>query len=149
MIFTSFLACTPQPPVSNFYLSLENNVVLQLEISSLDIRPEGTSFYEPWVEIELEREGAVTLDSLALTKIGSKELTHRSSYIQSFPDVENIFLDLDPIQDIVEPIATPFKAKNNYIYDVVINLAIIEEQLFAVDASVREYHIDENHYLED
>ena len=149
MIFTSFLACTPQSPFLNFYLSLENNVVLQLEISSLEIRPEERSFYEPWVEIELEREGAVTLDSLSLTKIGSKELTHRSSYIQSFPDVENIFLEIEPIQDIVEPIATPFKARNNYIYDVIIKLAIIEEQLFAVDASVREYHIDENHYLED
>ena len=88
------------------------------------------------------------MDSTSLTKIGSEELTHRSSYIQSFPDVENIFLDLEPIQDIVEPIATPFKAKNNYIYDVVIKLAIIEEQLFAIDASVREFHIDENHYLE-
>ena len=103
MIFASFLACTPQPPVSHFYLSLENNVVLQLEISSLDIRLEDTSFYEPWVEIELEREGAVTLDSLSLIKIGSQELEHRSSYIQSFPDVDNIFLGMEPIQDIVEP----------------------------------------------
>ena len=148
MIFASFLACNPQSPISNFYLSLDNNVSLQLEISSLDIRPEGSSFYEPWVEIELEREGAVTLDSLSLTKIGSKELVHRNSYIQSFPDVENIFLGLDPIQDIVEPIATPFKTKNNYIYDVVIKLALIEDQLFAVDASVREYHIDDSTYLE-
>lgn len=148
MIFASFLACSPQSPVSNFYLGLENNVSLQMEISSLDLRPEGVSFYDSWLEIELEREGAVTLDSLSLIKIGSQTLEHRSSYIQSFPDVEHIFLDLEPIEDIVEPIATPFRARNNYIYDVVITLALIEDQLFAVDASVREYHQDDFYYLE-
>jgi hypothetical protein len=48
----------------------------------------------------------------------------------------------------VEPIATPFKTKNDFTYDVVITLALIEAQLFAIDASVREYHIDEIKYLE-
>ena len=68
-----------------------------------DLRPEGVSFYDSWLEIELEREGVVTLDSLSLISC-SQTLEHRSSYIQSFPDVEHIFLDLEPIEDIVEPI---------------------------------------------
>ena len=148
MIFVFFLACTPQLPIANFFLSLENNSSLQLEVSSLSLRPEETSFFDSWVDIDLDTEGAIVLDSLSLRQIGSKKLEHRSSYIQSFPDVENIFLETTPVIDIVEPIATPFKAKNNYIYDVVIKLAIIEEQLFAVDASVREYHFDESTYLE-
>ena len=138
MFFSALFACMQQPPISNFYLSIEDDVNIQLEIVSLELRPNDTNFSDKWKEVPLENEGAFFVTSQSLTKIGSLELTHNNDYIQTFPDVDNIFLESTSIVDIVEPIATPFTAKHNYIYDVAIKLSIIENQLFAVDAYVLE-----------
>ena len=135
-----FLSCQPEPSLTRFFLSLESESTteIQLHIATLEMRQENTSFYDPWEQLVISTDGSVFINSNSLTQIGYGELMPPNSYLQTFVDVDQIFLETQPLIDIVEAIATPVKIRRHHEYDIAITLAIIEDQLFAVDSNVIE-----------
>ena len=139
-VFLCTFGCLNRSPMAQFFVGLESDTedIIQLHVSSLELRSEEHSFKEPWIEAQILSDGACFIEGNSLTKIGFVELDNRQNYIQTFVDVDSIFSDTQPIIDIVEPIATSFTSRYGHQYHIVIQFSIIEQQLFAVDSYVIE-----------
>lgn len=142
-LFLLFYGCINQSPSAKLFLGMESEMEdsLQLHVESLEIRSENMKFDDPWTKAQTISNGAFFIHTTSLTEIGFVELENRQNYIQTFVDVDSIFLNTSPIEDIVEPIATPFSSRFGRTYNIVVQLSIINQQLFAVDAYVVEESI--------
>lgn len=142
-LFLLSFGCINQPPTARLFLGMESEMedVLQLHVESLEIRSEDMKFDDPWLHAQTISNGVRFVHTKSLTEIGFVELETRQDYIQTFVDVDSIFWNTSPIEDIVEPIATPFSSRYGMTYNIVVQLSIINQQLFATDAYVVEESI--------
>ena len=123
------------PSVSVWANVKDSDAVLVWE--EISLHPAGTAWDSTWAKLPIEERQTTHKKNSGYQLIGSGTIPELR-YHHTFIDLEQGSSLGNSLEDIVEPIATPFSAYGGKGYRINIDLLIIEQQLFAIDAEVIE-----------
>ena len=128
------LACAPAEPNLTVYATVEGEDIL-VEWEDVLLRQTDQDWDSTWTLLEAKDSTELNAESFELIAEG---VPAQTDYVHLFADAKRIIGNDCEIDDIIEPIATPFYFSGSWRIDLTLIILDVDgqQQIFAKDSSV-------------